>query len=64
MKEWQKRVVQEKEELNGRIERLEVFLDSDETHELVMEDVLLLKQQLVLMNQYKIVLNKRIARFA
>ena len=60
-KEWKIRVVQEKVDLDAKIERLDTFISAQ--GDCVSEGVLLLKEQLRVMREYVVILGKRIALF-
>ena len=59
----QLRVVEEKEELLNKIEKLSMFLQTDKAKELSTEEYILLSVQLDYMNLYFNVLIKRIKVF-
>lgn len=61
---WQQRAVDEKAELDGKIRKLEEFLQGEEISEVPQEQLALLLQQLVLMEDYSAVLQFRIGLFA
>ncbi|NBT35565.1 MAG: hypothetical protein EBT03_08515 [Betaproteobacteria bacterium] len=65
MPEWQKRVVDERDELTGRIDRLEAFLAIPREFTTVYEAAhrKLLHDQLPAMRVYRQILNDRIAMF-
>jgi hypothetical protein len=61
MEPWQERVVDEKRELDGRIERLSAFLEGPAERDAV--DASLLVSQLEVMRDYSRLLGMRIRRF-
>lgn len=67
MKEWQKRVIIEREQLDERAQKLDAFIKEFERGEsqqsLGVEDLFLLRLQLSIMTQYLSVLDKRIQNF-
>lgn len=67
MKDWQQRVVFERQQLLERVQKLEAFLAKFEKGEnpqsLSVEDLFLLRLQLSTMTQYLSVLDKRIENF-
>jgi hypothetical protein len=63
MAEWQKRVLDEREELEGKVDRLMAFMQSDAIKRIPREDMLLLMEQSYAMRKYLHILNQRIARF-
>ncbi len=63
MKQHQIRVVDEKTDLDGKIERLDAFIGTPIYHDLDGHDQFLLRFQLVAMRQYSTTLGERIARF-
>jgi CHASE3 domain sensor protein len=62
MKQYQERVVREKDELDKKIKKLQTFLQ-DPPENLAVYDKKLLRKQLIFMNQYSEVLTERIDRF-
>lgn len=60
---WQQRVVEEKQALDGKLERLRSFFLADAINELSPADVDLLHQQEIAMSTYSAVLNERILAF-
>ena len=60
---WQERVVEEKEQLAERLEKLNAFLVSQACLSLPFDDRCLLARQLFAMEQYLDILLDRIARF-
>lgn len=63
MKDYQRRIVQEKVDLDKKIKKLEKFLESPPIS-LAVVDVRLMNTQLQLMRAYSDVLTQREARFA
>ena len=63
MKDYQKRVVAEREELNDRLDRLIVFLGGDVFPELSVAEQERLKKQAMLMQDYLEILDERIENF-
>ena len=64
MKEYQKRVSKEKEELNSRVVKLQEFILSKEKFtKLSIIEQSLLKEQIYYMNAYLVVLEKRVSLF-
>lgn len=64
MREHQKRVVEEKEELDAKIEKLKTFITTNGTYlKLPIEDQFLLSDQFWYMSLYSDVLSRRIERF-
>ena len=62
MKDWQVRVMNERDNLNDNIEKLENFLDNtDDSFDMKSRD--LLKCQLLVMQQYSAILDMRILDF-
>lgn len=64
MQPWQQRVVDEKRELDERLEKLTAFIASPAMHPLDEADCHLLRCQREAMWQYSGVLQRRIERFA
>ena len=62
MKEWQHRVMQERDDLDVKVIKLSEFLNAD-AHALDVYDVDLLGKQLTYMNGYLSILNHRINCF-
>lgn len=62
MEEWQTRVVAERDELAGKLDRLTQFLAAPK--DASGTDMILLRQQHMAMSTYLGILNQRIARFA
>ena len=60
---WQERVVEEKEQLVERLEKLDAFLATPACLALPFDDRCLLARQLFAMKQYLEILLDRIARF-
>lgn len=60
---WQDRVIQERDELAGRVKKLDDFTSSKAILDLEEVDVLDLMRQLQYMSLYLGVLNDRISRF-
>lgn len=63
MKDWQKRVFEEKKELDSRLERLQSFLRGDIFACLIDDDQSLLERQAIIMAEYSSILRKRIHYF-
>jgi len=63
MQDYQIRVVQEKEELDSKIEKLKTFLDSATSTAVSQEEVVRLKAQVKAMSEYSNILEERIANF-
>lgn len=63
LKPWQQRVMAERDELSGKVDRLMAFMQSDAIKRIHREDMLLLMEQNYVMRKYLHVLNQRIARF-
>jgi len=63
MKDWQERVVEEKAELDKKIEKLSKFIQGGEFWGLAMEEQRRLLTQITLMQQYSEVLGERIDAF-
>lgn len=63
MDNWQKRVVEEKQQLQTKLTKLGQFLDSGAFKDLLPEDQRLLLEQEKFMWGYLTTLGKRIARF-
>lgn len=63
MEDWQKRVINEKEELDEKLSKLSEFLDSDEFYEMEGPEVRLLWNQVELMEKYSDILAARIYYF-
>jgi len=64
VKLYQKRVIKEKQELDQKIGKLQVFLNTpDSLFNVSKTDEILMKQQLEHMNSYSRVLGRRTARF-
>ena len=63
MEDWQKRVIDEKEDLDKKIFKLNEFLDSDEFYEMEGPTVRLLWNQVELMEKYSDILAARIYYF-
>jgi hypothetical protein len=63
MNDWQKRVVEEKKELDARINKLSNFNKSVNYNKLSTEDQILLDSQLAAMLSYSDILNRRINTF-
>jgi len=63
MPTYDQRVVNERDDLDGMIESLELFLHGDEVLSLPDEDQQLLELQLSVMSTYLLVLDARIKRF-
>lgn len=64
MQEHQKRVVAEKEELDGRLTKLIAFLDTEIFAKLDAAEQDRLRRQSAIMTDYSVVLGERIAAFA
>lgn len=63
MKDFQKRVIDEKKDLDGRIEALAGFIGSDSFARLLQTEKYLLRLQLKHMENYSDVLGRRIEGF-
>lgn len=63
MQDWQQRVIDERDELDQKLIKLQNFLVSSATDRLSETDLGLLKHQAQLMLEYTAVLPKRIERF-
>jgi ubiquinone biosynthesis protein UbiJ len=66
MKDYQKRVVEEKEQVAERLNKLEAFLTSEVTEEplkVSQEEIDYLTRQVKIMTDYVAVLNERIVNF-
>ena len=63
MEEYQKRVVQEKEELDERIMKLKRFINNVPAFGVDSDDMSLLRMQLNAMRRYSDILGDRIERF-
>jgi len=64
MKDYQQRVIDEKDELDGKLEKLNNFIDSDGYDSIEDgRDKDLLDEQLQAMSDYSDILGKRIDRF-
>lgn len=63
MKPYQQRVVQEKSDLDEKLERLRVFIGTDEFDALDHAEQQRLEKQLWAMRDYSGILNERIAAF-
>lgn len=63
MKDFQNRVIKEKEELDIKIRSLISFVNSGVFKGIVFEEQQLLKMQLTIMQDYSDILTKRIAAF-
>ena len=59
---WQDRLIQEGEELAGRLDKLKAFWATDRCSLLPAKDIELLKEQQFTMQKYLDILNERIAR--
>jgi len=64
MQEHQLRVVKEKEELDEKRSKLKPFVEGEVFKGLDPQDQLLLQRQLNIMDQYSMILDARITRFA
>lgn len=62
--EWQVRVIEERDQLKERREKLQAFLEGDQIKTLPYYEVDLLVSQLQLMTHLLVVLNSRIALFS
>lgn len=60
---WQERVLDEREELSVKVDRLMAFMQSDAIKSIPREDALLRMEQSYAMRKYLDILNQRIARF-
>jgi hypothetical protein len=63
MKAYQNRVVREKRELDGKLERLYVFIGSGKFRMLSKKEQKLLVRQGIAMEKYSVILAERIAAF-
>jgi len=63
LKPYQQRVVEEKKELDAKIERIAAFLDSEEFNNVEADEQHLIVQQEFVMVIYSNVLSQRIAAF-
>lgn len=63
MEDRQKKVVDEKEELDNKITKLQAFLTTETFKKVDTEHQELLKEQLVAMEKYSVILGKRIYLF-
>lgn len=61
---YQERVIKEREELQEKIEKLDIWLRSDKSVELPPEDQFLLRAQFDVMKLYSTLLLRRIEKFA
>lgn len=60
----QQRVMMEERDLNGRLEKLQKFLDDQKNIQIVRADELdRLRRQLIVMRAYRAILRERIAAF-
>lgn len=64
MEAYQERVIEEKQELDKKIEKLVLFINSDKFLSLSREDAALLLDQQIAMTTYSQILKERIARFS
>jgi hypothetical protein len=64
MEDWQQRVVEERDELAGKLDRLMAFINEDQLAPLATAERERLTRQRGLMAQYRAVLDERIAAFA
>jgi len=64
MEDYQERVIEEKKELDAKIDKLGEFIRSDEFVSVPMAEQVRLKQQRTVMNQYSDILAARIDGFA
>lgn len=62
-KTWQQRVIDEKKELDGKIERLEAFMRTEAFYDLVHSEIQRMCRQLFAMQAYSSVLGERIENF-
>lgn len=63
MKEWQKRVVEERQELYERIVKLEIFLRNKASEKIPVEEQDRLSRQRRIMREYGQILTERIDNF-
>jgi len=63
MQDFQQRVVEEKHDLDGKIERLRAFIGSSTFRSLEVEDAWLIVAQLKWMEGYTLVLGRRIVKW-
>ncbi len=63
MQNWQKRVVEEKAELDERIEKLYAFIESPKFKTISTSHAVALKDQAAAMLNYSAILGRRIAMF-
>lgn len=61
MKDFQKRVIDEKQHLDKKCSALSAFIQSVAFNEVSAEEQTLLKQQMAAMDQYSYVLSQRVA---
>ena len=64
MEDYQIRVVEEKRELDAKLEKLNVFLGTDLCKKLDLAEIINLSRQSVAMEMYSKVLEERIKHFA
>ena len=63
MRDYKERVIAEKKELDAKLQRLSVFLDGDSLKTLPQAEQERMQRQLVIMKDYSMVLEERIAAF-
>lgn len=61
--EWQLRVIEEKRELDEKLEKLRAFFETEPFNTLIGDDQMLLQEQARYMDTYSAVLHSRISRF-
>jgi len=61
--DWQKRVIEERDQLNSKLAKLKMFIDTDQLHELPAEEAGRLLNQRDAMARYSAILDDRIAAF-
>lgn len=62
MEDWQQRVVEERDQLGEKIDKLKIFLDNN--NKIDEFDFEILDLQLSIMQSYAAILNSRISRFS
>lgn len=60
---WQLRVIKEKRELDKKLDKLSAFVNSAKFNDFIADDRSLMLHQLSVMDEYSLVLCKRINRF-
>ena len=61
--DWQKRVIEERDQLNSKLAKLKMFIDSEQIHDLPESVAALMLNQRDAMNRYSSILDDRIAAF-